>query len=290
MKRLVVAPGLLVQTTHEPERTIGLRPKRAQQRPGKCAVDTEERRRGILDTARREGSVGVNALADLFKVARETVRRDLHVLEEHGLVRRTHGGAYPVESAGFETTLAVRTTRNVPQKSRIAAAAADLLGDAETVFVDEGFTPQLVAEALPQDRPLTVVTASLAVATSLAAVEKTSVLLLGGRVRGSTMATVDHWASRMLSEFVIDLAYVGANGISREYGLTTPDPAVAEVKAQALRSSRRRIFAGIHSKFGAVSFCRFAGVGDFEAIVTDAGLPSAEAQRYSLLGPQVIRV
>ncbi|CAM5242963.1 transcriptional regulator [Streptomyces badius] len=289
MKPLVVTPGLLVQTTHEPERTIGLRPKRAQQRPGKCAVDTEERRRGILDTARREGSVGVNALADLFKVARETVRRDLHVLEEHGLVRRTHGGAYPVESACFfQTTLAVRTTRNVPQKSRIAAAAADLLGDAETVFVDEGFTPQLVAEALPRDRPLTVVTASLAVATSLAAVEKTSVLLLGGRVRGSTMATVDHWASRMLSEFVIDLAYVGANGISREYGLTTPDPAVAEVKAQALRSSRRRIFAGIHSKFGAVSFCRLRSV--IEAIVTDAGLSSAEAQRYSLLGPQVIRV
>ncbi|MDQ0988592.1 DeoR/GlpR family DNA-binding transcription regulator [Streptomyces sp. V2I9] len=252
-------------------------------------MDTEERRRGILDTARRDGVVGVNALADRFKVAKETVRRDLHVLEEHGLVRRTHGGACPVESAGFETTLAVRTTRNVPQKSRIAAAA-DLLGDAETVFVDEGFTPQLVAEALPQDRPLTVVTASLPVATSLAGVENTSVLLLGGRVRGSTMATVDHWASRMLAGFVIDLAYLGANGISREYGLTTPDPAVAEVKAQALRSSRRRVFVGIHSKFGAVSFCRFAGVADFEAIVTDAGLPSAEAQRYSLLGPQVIRV
>lgn len=135
-----------------------------------------------------------------------------------------------------------------------------------------------------------MVTASLAVATVLADAEKISVLLLGGRVRGSTMATVDHWASKMLAGFVIDLAYVGANGISREYGLTTPDPAVSEVKAQAMRSSRRRIFAGIHAKFGAVSFCRFAGVGDFEAIVTDAGLSSAEAQRYSLMGPQVIRV
>jgi DeoR family transcriptional regulator, fructose operon transcriptional repressor len=253
-------------------------------------VDTEERRRGILETARRDGAVEVNRLAGQFQVAKETIRRDLHTLEEHGLVRRTHGGAYPVESAGFETTLAMRTTRHVPQKSRIAVAAADLLGDAETVFVDEGFTPQLVAEALPRDRPLTVVTASLTVATGLADAEKISVLLLGGRVRGSTMATVDHWATRMLADFVIDLAYVGANGISREYGLTTPDPAVSEVKAQAVRRARRRVFAGIHSKFGAVSFCRFADVGDFEAIVTDAGLPSAEAQRYSLLGPQVIRV
>lgn len=253
-------------------------------------VDTEERRRGILETARREGSVDVNQLADRFQVARETIRRDLHTLEEHGLVRRTHGGAYPVESAGFETTLAMRTTHHVPQKSRIAAAAAELLGDAETVFVDEGFTPQLIAEALPRGRPLTVVTASLAVATVLAGVEQFGVLLLGGRVRGSTMATVDHWATRMLAGFVIDLAYIGANGVSRQYGLTTPDPAVAEVKAQAMRSARRRVFAGVHTKFGAVSFCRFAGVGDFETVVTDTGLPAAEAQRYSLLGPQVIRV
>lgn len=72
----------------------------------------------------------VAALAVKLSVAKETVRRDLHTLEEHGLVRRTHGGAYPVESAGFESTLAVRTTRLVPQKSRIAAAAAGLLGDA----------------------------------------------------------------------------------------------------------------------------------------------------------------
>lgn len=253
-------------------------------------MDTDERRRVILEIARRDGSADVGRLAAEVHVAKETVRRDLRVLEEHGLVRRTHGGAYPVESAGFETTIASRTTRLVPQKTRIGAAAAELLGDAETVFVDEGFTPQLVAEALPRDRPLTVVTASLAVATVLADSEKTAVLLLGGRLRGSTMATVDHWATRMLAGFVIDLAYIGANGISREYGLTTPDPAVGEVKAQAVRSARRRVFTGIHTKFGAVSFCRFADVADLEAIVTDAGLPSAEAQRYSLLGPQVIRV
>ncbi|MEV6315786.1 DeoR/GlpR family DNA-binding transcription regulator [Streptomyces sp. NPDC051776] len=253
-------------------------------------MDAEERRRAVLELARRTGSVDVAKLAADLGVSKETVRRDLGVLEDHGLVRRTHGGAYPVESAGFETTLAFRTTMHVPQKSRIASAAADLLGDAETVFVDEGFTPQLIAEALPRDRPLTVVTASLTVAATLATSEKITVLLLGGRVRGGTMATVDHWTVRMLSGFVIDLAYVGANGISRTYGLTTPDPAVSDVKSQVMKVSRRRVLAGVHTKFGAVSFCRFGEVGDLEAIVTDTGLPSSEAGRYSLLGPQVLRV
>jgi DeoR/GlpR family transcriptional regulator of sugar metabolism len=135
-----------------------------------------------------------------------------------------------------------------------------------------------------------VITSSLPTAGALAASDNMTVLLLGGRVRGGTMATVDHSAARMLSGFVVDLAYVGANGISREYGLTTPDPGVNEVKTQVIRSARRRIFAGVHTKFGAVSFCRFADVRELEAIVTDTGLPTTEAQRYSLLGPQVIRV
>ncbi|MFF2655074.1 DeoR/GlpR family DNA-binding transcription regulator [Streptomyces sp. NPDC058045] len=253
-------------------------------------MDAEERQRRIVRTARRAGSVEVAVLAEELGVAKETVRRDLRALEDHGLVRRTHGGAYPVESAGFETTLAFRTTVQVPEKRRIAAAAAGLLGDAETVFVDEGFTPQLIAEALPRDRPLTVVTASLATAGVLAGAPHTSVLLLGGRVRPGTLATVDHWTTRMLSGFVLDLAFIGANGITREHGMTTPDPAVAEVKSQAVRASRRTVFAGVHSKFGAVSFCRFAQVTEVEAIVTSSLLPASEAHRYSLLGPQVIRV
>jgi DeoR family fructose operon transcriptional repressor len=253
-------------------------------------VRAEERQHRILSLARSNGGVDVAKLAADLAVAPETVRRDLKVLEQHGLIRRTHGGAYPVETARFETTLAMRTTRRVPEKRRIAAAAVELLADAETVFIDEGFTPQLIAEALPTDRPLTVVTASLPTAALLSASPTFTVLMLGGRVRGRTLATVDHWATRMLSGFVLDLAFVGANGISREHGLTTPDPAVADVKAQVVRVARRLVFAGVHTKFGASSFCRFAEVADLETIITDTALPATEAHRYSLLGPHVIRV
>ncbi|HEU4421779.1 MAG TPA: DeoR/GlpR family DNA-binding transcription regulator [Pilimelia sp.] len=252
-------------------------------------MNAEDRQHRILTLARNDGQVDVAKLAANLAVAPETIRRDLRVLEQHGLLRRTHGGAYPVETAGFETTLAIRTTRRVPEKRRIATAAVELIGDAESIFIDEGFGPQLIAEALPTDRPLTVVTASLGTAAALAESTSTTVLLLGGRVRGRTLATVGHWATAMLNDLVIDLAFVGANGISREHGLTTPDPAVADVKARVMRAARRRIFAGVHTKFGATSFCRFAEVTDFEAIVTDSALPASEAHRYSLLGPHVIR-
>ena len=255
------------------------------------AKHAEERRRQILDHARGAGHIDVTDLAGRLDVAAETVRRDLRVLEEHGLLRRTHGGAYPVESAGFETNLAHRSEHRVAEKRRVAAAAADLLGDAETVYVDEGFTPQLVAEQLGHvSRPITVVTSSLAAAGLLAPVAHISVILLGGRVRGRTLATVDHWATDMLSGLVVDLAYLGANGITRDRGLTTPDPAVSAVKAKVVSVSRRRVFVGVHLKFGVSSFCRFAEVSDFQTLVTDTGLSSHEAHRYSALGPQVVRV
>ncbi len=252
-------------------------------------MEAQERQHRILLRARGDGRVDVGTVAAELGVAPETVRRDLRQLSDRGLLLRTHGGAYPVESAGYESNLAHRSTSRIAEKRRIAAAAADRLHDAETVYIDEGVTPQFVAEALAPAGALTVVTSSLLAAAALADSTTITVLLLGGRMRGRTLATVDHWATRMLSDLVIDLAYLGANGISREHGLTTPDPAVAAVKSQVVASSRRRVFVGVHTKFGVSSFCRFADVGDFEALVTDSGLSATDAHRFSVMGPQVIR-
>jgi DeoR family fructose operon transcriptional repressor len=251
----------------------------------------DERRRLILDHARGSGYIEVTEVALRLDVAAETVRRDLKVLEEHGLVRRIHGGAYPVDGAGFETNMAHRSGHLVPEKRRIAAAAAQNLGDAETVYLDEGFTPQLVAEEIIKlHRPLTVVTSALTVAGMLAPVDGLSVILLGGRVRGRTLATLDHWAIAMLADLVIDVAILGTNGISRDRGLTTPEPAVSAVKKKVVEVSRRRMFVGVHTKFGVNSFCKFADVADFETLITDSGLSTFDAHRYTAIGPSVIRV
>jgi len=258
--------------------------------PDADSTTGHERRRYLLARARAVGRVGVTGAAEELRVSVETVRRDLKVLEAHGLVRREYGVAYPVESAGFESDLASRESEWLPEKRRIAAEAVLHIDDAETIFIDEGYLPQLVARQLPTVSALTIVTASLPVASMLAVRPSCSVVVLGGRVRGRTLATVDHWATSMLSDFVIDLAFMGANGISRTHGLTTPDPAVAAVKSAALRASRRRIFIGAHLKFSAVSFARFAEVSDFEALITDTGLSLSEAHRYTDLGPAVIRV
>lgn len=251
----------------------------------------DTRRAAILEQARDEGAVTVSDLAVALDVATETVRRDLRALVEAGLLRRTHGGAKPVEGAGFETALARRATSMLPEKQRIAEAVLDELGNAESVYLDEGFTPDLVARGLGRiSRPLAVVTNSLQAAQHVSELSQHTVYIVGGRVRGRTQASVDEWAMRMLAEFTLDVAVLGANGVSTERGLTTPDPAVAAVKRAAVAASHRRVFVGVHTKFGVRSFAHFADVADLDLVVTDQGLTSAEAQRLTALGPRVLRV
>ena len=252
-------------------------------------LDARERQREILAIARAKGRVDVTAVAGHFGVAAETVRRDLKALERNGLVRRSYGGAYPVERSGFETDMSYRENNHVQEKHRIAQEAARHLGEADTVFIDEGYLPSLVCQYLPSDRRLTIVTASLPVVAAMARHTEHSLILLGGVVRPNTLATVEHWAIRMLGEFVIDCALVGSNGISLLEGLTTPDPRVAEVKATAMKVSRRKIFIGTYEKFGAATFCRFARVQDFDLVITDVRLPAATARQYMSLGPEVLR-
>jgi len=250
----------------------------------------DERRRQIVERVRAAGRISVTDVAEQLDVAPETVRRDFKTLEEHGLIRRSHGGAYPVDGASFETSVSRSSEYLLAEKRRIAVAAVNGLSDAATLYVDEGFTPGLVADELIRLKPrLTVVTSSLAVAGILAPVKSISVILLGGRVRGGSLATVDHWAIDMLSDLVLDLAFLGTNGISRDRGLTTPDPAVSAVKHKVVQVSRRRILVAVHTKFGVNSFCRFADVADFETLITDVGLSTQDAHRYTALGPAVIR-
>ena len=248
----------------------------------------QERHRQIVSQIGHNGSARVSDLARIFDVTEETIRRDLKVLAGRRLLKRVHGGAVPLETAAFESTVEYRSQVDLAEKHRMAAGAVQLLHGAETVYLDEGFTPRLIAERLA-DHELTVVTSSLLAAEALANSATVTVLLLGGRMRGRTLATVDHWATGMLAGLVIDVAFLGTNGISVEHGLTTPDPAVAAVKQTAVKVARRRILVAAHSKFGADSFCRFAEVADFETIVTGSELSVTDAERYEALGPAVVR-
>jgi DeoR family fructose operon transcriptional repressor len=252
-------------------------------------VYAAERQAQILQSARSQGRVEVLALASLMEVTPETVRRDLTALERLGVLRRVHGGAMPVERFGFEPNVAMRENRFAAEKDRIAKAALDELPDGGSLIVDAGTTTIRLANLLPNDRRFTVVTHSIPVASALAAYANVTLHLLGGIVRGITLAAVGDWALRNIADVNVDVAFLGINGITAERGLTTPDLGEAQVKRAFTRAARRTVVLADHSKFGRAEFARVAGLDEIDTIITDSDLDAETASEIEISGPRVVR-
>jgi DeoR family transcriptional regulator, fructose operon transcriptional repressor len=249
----------------------------------------EERQQEILRLARNDGRVDVTALAELFTVTAETIRRDLTSLERAGVLRRVHGGAIPVERIGFEPALATRDAVLTDEKERIAKTALAEVPEEGAIILDAGTTTARLAQALPADRELTVVVNSPVIAASLGTRANINVLLLGGRVRGKTLATVDDWALRPLADLYVDVAFLGTNGCSVERGLTTPDPAEAAVKRAMIAASRRRVLLADHTKIGNDYLARFGSLSDVDLLITDTGLNDELVAEVEAEGVRVVR-
>jgi DeoR family fructose operon transcriptional repressor len=248
----------------------------------------EERQQAIGQRARSEGRVDVISLASAFEVTPETVRRDLTALERQGVLRRVHGGAIPVERLGFEPALAARDTVMTAEKERIAKVALAELPEEGAILLDAGSTTSRIAEILPADRQLTVVTNALPIALMLSVRGNITLLILGGRVRGRTLAAVDNWAVELLKDTFVDVAFIGANGISVERGLTTPDTTEAGVKRAMIAAARRSIVVADHTKFGSDHFARFGTLDQIDTIITDGGLDHVVADEVRSNGPRVL--
>jgi len=248
-----------------------------------------ERRQAILVRTRAAGRVDVLTLAAEFEVTPETIRRDLTALERRRLVRRTHGGAVPVERLDVEPRLADREAQNVPEKERIARAAVAEVPVEGAVLLDAGTTTGALARLLPAGRELTVVNNGLPAAVLLAERPEVTLHVLGGRARGRTQATVDQWAEQALAEIFVDVAFIGANGVSVERGLTTPDRAEAAVKRAMMTAARRTVVLADHTKFAADTFARFGDLADVDVLISDAALDPGLAAEVSGAGPRVVR-
>ncbi|MFJ6697305.1 DeoR/GlpR family DNA-binding transcription regulator [Streptomyces sp. NPDC091272] len=249
-----------------------------------------ERQQEILRLAREGGRVDVLSLADTFQVTAETVRRDLKALDRAGLLRRVHGGAIPAGRLDFEPDLAERESTAADEKDRIAQAATAELPSEGSVVLDAGSTAARLAADFPLECGLTVVTHALPVAARLADHPGIDLHLVGGRVRHRTRAAVDAWALRAYGEIRADVVFLGANGFSAAYGLTTPDLAEAAVKRAVIAAGRRVVLLADSAKHGQEHFARFGDLADIDLLITDTGLSPKDAAAIEAAGTEVQRV
>ena len=252
-----------------------------------------ERHARIIDELDSAGRVSVATLSRALDVTAETIRRDLDALEAAGALRRVHGGA--VRRAGLvELDLGERERRNSPAKRAIAKAALDLLVHAApaAVAVDAGTTTRafadLLAEHVPAEGLLDVVTHAVPIVLRLQDNRALTVHAVGGVVRPETSAAVGLPALDGFARVRCDLAFIGANGLSAGFGLSTPDEREAAVKTAIVRSSRRTVALVDSSKHGEESFVRFADLADLDVLVTDRAPDAELAAALEAAGVEVV--
>ena len=237
-------------------------------------MNTAHMRRGnrvaaILDRLSADRSLSAAELAESFGVSQATLRRDLHALQEQGLLTRTHGGAHASEGA-YELPIRYRNAHHKEQKRRIAAAAVTKIPQgAFAVGLTGGTTTSEVARLLVERTDLTVVTNALNIAAKLALRPRLRLVVTGGISRSQSYELVGPWAERTLLGLNVRIAFVGVDGISAEGGLTTHDSVKAKTDAALIGQARYTIVVADGSKVGHDQLARIIEVQKVDELITD---------------------
>lgn len=238
----------------------------------------QERHKWLVEHARQNGRVSVAEASAHLGVVPETIRRDLDTLDAKALLRRVHGGAIPADFDQLgDAPLDTRDASAVDEKERMALKAVDHLpADGGTVLLDAGSSSARLAAHLPADARFVVFTNSAPIAALVGARTSCEVRLVGGRLRGTTAATVGNVGE--FERLRVDVAFMGTNALSVEHGLSTPDVDEAATKTAMIGAARSVVVLADSRKIGAESTVRFATLDDIDVLITDTGIPHRQLE------------
>ncbi|MFJ6770905.1 DeoR/GlpR family DNA-binding transcription regulator [Kitasatospora sp. NPDC091257] len=242
----------------------------------------------ILSHVATAGSVDVHALAELLGVSGATVRRDLQELHDQGLLHRTRGGAV-TGAVNLELPLRHRSGKQQEEKRRIARLAAELVPEAAVVGLTGGTTTTELARILAERGGMTVVTNAVNIAAELIVRPEVRLVVIGGIARSASYELVGPAADRMLSQYHVDIAFIGVDGLTAQEGCTTHDEMEAQTDRAFLRCSTRSIVLADSTKIGRVTFASICPLSDVHELVTDDGLTDAQEKAVADCGVKVHR-
>jgi len=225
----------------------------------------QHRGESILSQIYEKGRVTVKDLAGEFSVSDATIRRDLRALAEGGQVELVYGGAALVKAHDY--SFQSKGMRNVEDKRVIGELAAGLVGDNEQIFIDSGTTSFQMAQFLKGRRGLSIIANSARLALELDT-PGLNVILLGGQYRPHRMDTIGPMATAALEQLRGYVAFIGADGLSMEFGLAANDIESAHLYDLAVRNSRKAVLVADHTKFLAPSLFKIVEFDAISQVVT----------------------
>jgi DeoR/GlpR family transcriptional regulator of sugar metabolism len=250
-------------------------------------IFAEERREKILALLNEEKRVMVKDLAEKFHVSIDSIRRDLSIMEEQGLLKKTHGGAIPfMKVRQAPPPPEIRYSEGTPQGNAIAKLAVSYIRESDTVFIGSGSLSYVLLKHLPEQMPLTIVTNSMRVGDALRERQWIETYLIGGRVKPSGNIT-DVLAIEFIRLFKFDVSFV-TGGVISEEGIFVATPEVGAFGRAVSAASRRRIGIATHHSLGNGGFAKAGRIEDLDLLITDEDADPEAIERIQALGVKVI--
>lgn len=240
----------------------------------------------IIRYLQTQGESSIQELIKLLGVSRETVRRDLQVLEEQGVIKKIHGGAV-LSRVSEEPSYSIRTISHAQEKLRIGQAAFELIEYGETIFIDSGTTTLQLASLLQPDQHLTIFTNSLTIATSLAE-RGLPVYVLGGLLRPGEMSLSGAMAQAAAEMIHVDKAFIGVGGISLQHGVTDFHLEDVALRRTMIRQAVKAYILADSSKFGVTALASLVPIHEVHAVISNSDIDKATLQALEVQGMHIV--
>jgi DeoR/GlpR family transcriptional regulator of sugar metabolism len=260
--------------------------------PASRPVLARQRQAFILSRVREQGGVRVADLVRALGVSDMTVRRDLELLDERGLLEKVHGGAASIEgSSKFEPGFMIKSSLMEREKAGIAEAAVAFVEPGTAIAISAGTTTFALARRLVDIPGLTVVTNSVPVADVLYRDGRSDqTVILSGGVRTPSDALVGPFAVEVIRSLHVDTVFMGVHGMDPQSGFTTPNILEAETDRALIDAGRRLVLMADHTKWGVIGISSIGRLSEAHALITDAGLDQTAIGRLTAAVQRLIVV
>ncbi|MEA4870950.1 MAG: DeoR/GlpR family DNA-binding transcription regulator [Christensenella sp.] len=252
---------------------------------GELKIDA--RRKKILEILRRDGQVRVAQLSETLGATVVTIRSDLDALEQDGYLERTQGGAIQTMKNYYNLEFQRRKQEHMENKKAIAAAAAALVRDGDTLFINSGTTTYFTAVELKQRKNLNVVTNSISVAVELGGLPTFRVILLGGDISAQYSFTYGEDVKEQISRYRANWAVLSVDGVNPGTGITTYHAEESVIDRIMVERAQTAVIVADSSKLGRESFSRISAFSSGTLLVTDQNADPVYLQRIREEGVDV---
>jgi DeoR family fructose operon transcriptional repressor len=252
---------------------------------GHC-MSFPERKRSIIETVYQSGSLSVLELAKKLKISPATIRRDLHAIAEEGLLLRTHGGVMKPDDSVL-TSFAGKQLANESFKEAIGRLAAGFVRNGDIIFMDCGSTVFTMCAHLKKINGLTVITNSLPIVAELMDSPAIRINLIGGELDKGRRAIHGQKALDHISGYRADKAFVGADGLSAENGLTASGEKEATITKAFAGNAGAVYLLCDSSKIGKDAYMKFGALSMIGHLVTDKGMNTGQGAALAKKGLKI---